>query len=106
MPDKDRDLWFPCRNIVECISTLSKRLNQRTFKNFYQSRLETQGYYDPYNFSSRRLASSLERKKETHRSLGPGTCDLIAPFLQEMEGFDFYMKVLNSRAKEKNSLIV
>lgn len=63
MPDKHRGLGFPGRDVVENISALSRRLNQRTFKNCYQSRLETQGYHDTCHFNARPSASSLERKK-------------------------------------------
>lgn len=33
MPDKDRGPGIPRKNVVEDISTLSRRLNKRNFKN-------------------------------------------------------------------------
>lgn len=51
------------------------------------------------------IFSHFTWKKETRRSLGPGTCNIIVSQLQEMDGFDLYVKVFDSGVKE-NSVTV
>jgi hypothetical protein len=80
-----RDLCFLYRDITERIYTVSRKLDKKTIKNFYQSR---QRFDNPVALAiSTPYLSHFTGKKETQRNVGSRTCDPMVAFLQEMNDF-------------------